>query len=136
MVSEGTLALLSACRFLLHGKEQEIARGQIRMTIGCLKELGEIWPRTARNVREIQTIVRHVLDFGSKSTETDDAPSESNDVRSLSSENERAGTEPEAQASSSGVDDFPSPSFIEDLCGLYNPSNLGRDLSWWVNDQS
>ncbi|KAL6863434.1 hypothetical protein ACO1O0_003688 [Amphichorda felina] len=39
MVSEGTLALLSACNFLFKGKEFAIARDQIRMTIGCLKAL-------------------------------------------------------------------------------------------------
>ncbi|KIH95336.1 C6 zinc finger domain protein [Sporothrix brasiliensis 5110] len=50
MVSEGTLALLSACTFLLEGKELAVARDQIRMTIGCLKTLGELWPRIETNV--------------------------------------------------------------------------------------
>lgn len=67
MVSEGTLALLSACRYLLEGRELAVARDQIRMTIGCLQALGEVWRRTASNVREIQTIARHVLGLGSKS---------------------------------------------------------------------
>lgn len=61
MISEGTLALLSACNFLLRGKELAIARDQIRMIIGCLKALAEIWPRTQRNVHEIQLIARYVL---------------------------------------------------------------------------
>ncbi|CAG8936662.1 unnamed protein product [Penicillium salamii] len=61
MVSEGTLALLSDCSFLLKGRELAIARDQIRMTIGCLKTLGEFWPRTARNVEEIQKIAQCVL---------------------------------------------------------------------------
>ncbi|KAI4596382.1 hypothetical protein KJ359_005512 [Pestalotiopsis sp. 9143b] len=67
MVSEGTLALLSACNFLLEGKEREIARDQIRLIIGCLTSLGELWPRTARNVKEIQFIARHVFGLESKS---------------------------------------------------------------------
>lgn len=61
MVSEGILALLSACCIRLEGRELAIARDQVRMTLGCLKALGEIWPRTARNVREIQMIAQHVL---------------------------------------------------------------------------
>ncbi|KAL3481753.1 hypothetical protein BJX99DRAFT_253279 [Aspergillus californicus] len=64
MVSEGALALLSACKFLLKGSELAIARDQIRVTIGCLKALAEYWPRTARNVREMQTIAQHVLGLG------------------------------------------------------------------------
>lgn len=61
MVSEGTLALLSACKYLLRETKLATARDQIRMTIGCLADLGTIWPRTARNLREIQTIARHAL---------------------------------------------------------------------------
>jgi hypothetical protein len=61
MINEGTLALLSACRILLTGKDLEVARGQIRMTIGCLQALAQLWPRIAMSLWEIKTIARHVL---------------------------------------------------------------------------
>ncbi|KAL7952500.1 hypothetical protein V8C34DRAFT_323033 [Trichoderma compactum] len=41
MMSEGTLALLSACKFLLKGTELSRARDQVRMTIGCLKAIAQ-----------------------------------------------------------------------------------------------
>ncbi|KAF5253054.1 hypothetical protein FANTH_2028 [Fusarium anthophilum] len=37
MVSEGTLALLSACTYMLKDQALAVARDQIRLTIGCLK---------------------------------------------------------------------------------------------------
>ena len=61
MVSEGTLALLSACRFLLTGKDLQVARGQLRMTVGCLEALAKLWPRIAMILWEIKTTARHVL---------------------------------------------------------------------------
>lgn len=61
MVSEGLLALLSACSVYLKGKDLTVARDQIRVALGCLKVLGEVWPRTARNVRQLQTIAQSVL---------------------------------------------------------------------------
>jgi hypothetical protein len=76
MMSEGTLALLSACRYLLQDKALAIARDQIRLSIGCLKALGEVWPRTAKNVKEIQTIARHVL-VTKGGTASDPTPSSS-----------------------------------------------------------
>lgn len=69
MVSEGTLALLSACAFRLTGKELATARDQIRMIIGCLKALGQLWSRAATNVQEIQKIARHVLSLDNKPAE-------------------------------------------------------------------
>ncbi|KAF5621104.1 C6 transcription factor [Fusarium tjaetaba] len=40
MVSEGTLALLSACTYMLKDQALAVARDQIRLTIGCLKAVG------------------------------------------------------------------------------------------------
>lgn len=61
MVNEGVLALLSACNYLFRGKDLEIARAQLRMTIGCLQTLAQSWPRIASNIKETKTIARHVL---------------------------------------------------------------------------
>ncbi len=61
MVTTGTLPLLSACRFLFSGQRLAVARDQIRLSIGCLKTLGDIWAQGARSVGEIQTIAREVL---------------------------------------------------------------------------
>jgi hypothetical protein len=121
MVSEGTLALLSACNFIFRGEELATAREQIRMIIGCLKVLGEVWPRTARNVREIQTIAQHVLGLGSKvaiSTGTDNT-SDIGEVPLFSGN--------EGQYETGGFDLVPLES-IEDLCGFYNLPSLDFDV--------
>lgn len=113
MVSEGTLALLSACKFQLKDKELRIARDQIKMTIGCLKALGEVWPRTARNVGEIQMIARHVLDVGRGVSASKSTP-EANQVPDLSSGNDYSGS---SEGNQSGGDFMPSFGDV-DLCGL------------------
>lgn len=128
MVSEGTLALLSACSFLLKGKELAVARDQIRMTIGCLRALGEIWSRTARNVQEIQTIAQHVLGLKPKS----DTP-QSSEVPSLSGGEEQRNSGSEAE--STGLDVLSGVQDLDSVCGWYNPSDLGIDLLWWMNNE-
>ncbi|KAH8703719.1 hypothetical protein BGW36DRAFT_90774 [Talaromyces proteolyticus] len=129
MVSEGTLALLSACNFILNGKELAIAREQIRMTIGCLKALGEIWPRTARNVREIQTIARHVLGLGSK-VESDSSRTGSSEAPGLSGGEGQGNLGSDTDASTNAMSILPSLSSIDDLCGWYNLGDFSSDLSW------
>ena len=125
MVSEGTLALLSACHFLLKGKELAIAREQIRMTIGCLKALAELWPRTARNVRELQTIAHHVLGLGSKVTTQ---LREGSDFSSCQSQGDAFGSE--TGTSSDDFNILPSLGSIDDLCGWYNIGDLDPNIAW------
>ena len=132
MVSEGTLALLSACNYLFKGKDLATARDQIRMTIGCLKALGEIWPRTARNVREIQTIAHHVLGIGSKNASKSGTP-KSSDVPPLFGGQEQRSLGSEGEISSNDTDMLPSLGSIEDLCGWYNLGDLD-DLPWGMTD--
>lgn len=156
MVSEGTLALLSACTFLFKGQELAIARDQIRMTIGCLKALGELWPRTAKNVQEIQTIARHVLGLGgpkaaagepvaaseicsvlgSHGSKVSSLPSASDDQ---GDQGQQRGPESEADTAAtttnSDIDDvFASLGSMEEVCGWYNEGELEQDLSWWANN--
>lgn len=91
------------------------------MIIGCLKVLGEVWPRIARNVREIQTIAQHVLGLGSKvavSTGTDSTP-DTGEVPVLSGGEE--------QYEIGDFDIVPLES-IEDLCGFYNLPSLDFDV--------
>ncbi|KAJ0417952.1 hypothetical protein BJY00DRAFT_288693 [Aspergillus carlsbadensis] len=155
MVSEGTLALLSACHFYLRGPKLAIARDQIRMTIGCLKALGEIWPRTARNVREIQTIAQHVLGVGSRGTSTSmstgtgtgctttpgssDLPplvggagAGTGDGRGSGSGSGSLGSSEGGDLSSTETDPVSSLlGSIDDLCGWYNlAGDLTSDLPW------
>lgn len=134
MVSEGTLALLSACAFQLSGKELAIARDQIRMTIGCLKDLGELWPRTASNVKEIQTIARHVLGLGGSRATGSSSTAGSSNVPSLSGGESRGslGSDAEAPSMDNGV--LGSMGSMEDVCGWYNLSDLGPELEQWMGD--
>lgn len=130
MISEGTLALLSACKFLLRGTELAIAREQIRLSIGCLKNMGDLWPRTARNVSQIQTIARHVLGLESQ-TPSKDTPGS---VHSRTSASETHETSTEA-TSSSNSDIFTTIRDFDDVCGWYDIGELDSALSWWPADQ-
>lgn len=134
MISEGALSLLSACYCLLAGKELAIARDQIRMIIGCLKTLGALWPRTAKNVREIQTIASHVLGLTSataasvrsrESTGSSELPSLSHGEGTQAS-----GTTPEASMSGSESDVLLSLDSLQDMCGWFNMGDLDADPSW------
>lgn len=130
MVSEGTLALLSACSALFKGKDLAIARDQIRMTLGCLKVLGEVWPRTARNVREIQTIAQCVLGLGQSASYhstpgSSELPSFGADGISLDSTNGGLSTDDNELGAALGA--------IDDLCGWYNLGDLD-DLPWGMSN--
>jgi hypothetical protein len=130
MVSEGTLALLSACSALLKGKDLAIARDQIRMTLGCLKVLGEVWPRTARNVREIQTVAQCVLGLGQVTSNhstpgSSELPSFGGDGISLDSTTGGLSTDDNDLSASVAA--------IEDLCGWYNLGDLD-DLPWGLSN--
>jgi hypothetical protein len=140
MVSEGTLALLSACHFYLKGSKLAIARDQIRMTIGCLKALGEIWPRTARNVREIQTIAQHVLGVGPRGTSTGmgntTTPGSSDLPQLVGGQGSGSGSLGSSEGgdpdlSSTETDPVSLLGSIDDLCGWYNlAGDLSTDLPW------
>jgi hypothetical protein len=130
MVSEGTLALLSACNFLYKGKDLAIARDQIRMTIGCLKALGEVWPRTARNVRELQTIGQYVLGVGSRVESNSDASNSTEGLHAFEGEESLSSS---TDVLSSDTDTLSSIRSIQDLCGWYGLGDLA-DLPWGMGD--
>ncbi|KAJ6172806.1 hypothetical protein N7470_001873 [Penicillium chermesinum] len=115
---------------LLEGKDLAIARDQIRMTLGCLKVLGEVWPRTARNVREIQTIAQCVLGLG---------PVVSNHNNSATIDLLAFGADeisPDSTASGLSADSNDLSASVGDteyLHGWYNPGDLD-DLSWRGTD--
>lgn len=130
MISGGTLALLSACKFLLQKQDLAIARGQIRMTIGCLLAIGAVWPRAARNVREIQIIARRVLDLETRTASRSEAAKPS-EVPSLSSDGEaHGGTVPDVDAPVNDGEIFPLFESIDSLGGWCNLGDLDLDLSW------
>ncbi|KAK1849866.1 C6 transcription factor [Colletotrichum chrysophilum] len=133
MVSEGTLALLSACNFLLQGKQLATARDQIRLTIGCLKALGEFWPRTAKNVLEIQTIARHVLGLKRKTTSSDGTQT-SNDATSQSGETATTGFGHSGSSNENGILSYLGS--MEDVCGWYNLGDLSSDFAQWPEHQT
>ncbi|QGI68493.1 hypothetical protein CEK26_012454 [Fusarium fujikuroi] len=127
MVSEGTLALLSACTYMLKDQALAVARDQIRLTIGCLKAVGEVWPRTARNVKEIQTIARHVLGLGGGSAEVGSTPG-STQVPSLT-QSEGEGSMESLPTMDQDDNVFASLGSFEDICGWIN-MGVELDSSW------
>lgn len=79
MVTTGLIPYLSACKFVLSGKKLALARDQIRLSIGCLKSLAEIWPQGSKTVKEIQEIAQEVLGLKqSQETSTEAASSTGN----------------------------------------------------------
>jgi hypothetical protein len=132
MTSEGTLALLSACKYLLQDKALAIARHQIRLTIGCLKSLGEVWPRTAKNVKEIQTIARYVLETKGRSTTASITPS-SSEPTSLMGSGGQTSTQTVDVLEQTG-DVFPSLGSLEDICGWFNMSPELNPNAWMAGD--
>ncbi|KAK1533556.1 hypothetical protein CPAR01_10264, partial [Colletotrichum paranaense] len=117
--------------FLLKGKELAVARDQIRMTIGCLKTLGKVWPRTAKNVREIQTIAQHVLGLkprlNGERTATDTAGS-----LAVTDKVDAGNSNSQTSMSSSESEVFASLGTMDDVCGWYNMEGISSQLSHWV----
>lgn len=127
MVSEGTLSLLSACKYLLRDKELAIARDQIRLTIGCLKSLGEVWTRTAKNVKEIQTIARHVLVLDKGST----MPG-SSEIPSLTGSDGRASSQ-STDVMAQEDDALSALGSLTDICGWIN---MGSEFNYdWMGEE-
>ncbi|KAJ4117537.1 hypothetical protein NW768_010900 [Fusarium equiseti] len=127
MVSEGTLSLLSACKYLLRDKELAIARDQIRLTIGCLKTLGKVWARTAKNVKEIQTIARHVLGLEKRGV------SRSSAAPSLTGSS-GDGSSQSADVPTEYGDILASLGSFEDICGWIN---IGSEVNYdWMGEES
>ncbi|OAA72020.1 C6 zinc finger domain protein [Akanthomyces lecanii RCEF 1005] len=131
MVSEGTLALLSACKFLLRGHELAIARDQIRLTIGCLKNMGDLWPRTSRNVSQIQAIAKHVLGIEARAVPKDASGS----AHSATSVSDGNGSSTDI-TSSSNSDVFSTIRDFDDICGWFDIGEMDSALPFWPADQS
>jgi hypothetical protein len=55
------LAQISACRFKLKGAEYKAARDRVRLGLGAIKALGEVWTIGQVTVDEIRVIARDVL---------------------------------------------------------------------------
>ncbi|KAM3555556.1 hypothetical protein MY1884_005541 [Beauveria asiatica] len=130
MISEGTLALLSACKFLLRGDELAVARDQIRLTIGCLKSLGALWPRAARNVSQIQTIAKHVLGIETHSSAAADKGASAS---ATCASGEKESSCEMASLSNSHV--FSTMRDFDDICGWYDIGELDSALPFWPADQ-
>jgi hypothetical protein len=61
MVTTVALSLVAACRFHFTGQRLVIARGQLRLMIGCLKCLAQAWPQAEKNLIDLQAIAREIL---------------------------------------------------------------------------
>ncbi|EFY94996.1 Zn(2)-Cys(6) zinc finger domain protein [Metarhizium robertsii] len=130
MVTTGTIPFLSACKFLFTGAKLSIAREQIRLTIGCLKSLGEVWPQGARTVKEIQAIAREVLGLGASAVPRSVVlPS---DTSSGVSSSQRS---PLSQSGSqnSSIDDLLFPDTIDSLSSCWDMQNQQIDMNLWFS---
>ncbi|KAF2110455.1 hypothetical protein BDV96DRAFT_202238 [Lophiotrema nucula] len=61
MLSNMTIAHLSACRHVFREPRLSLEREKIRLNMGVLKMMGEFWPSGAREYRKMGIIAREVL---------------------------------------------------------------------------
>ncbi|KAL4963855.1 putative C6 transcription factor [Aspergillus stella-maris] len=61
MISNLVIAHLAACRFYYKGAELKMARERVRLSMGSLKVLGEVWSMGRRTYREVGVIARDIL---------------------------------------------------------------------------
>jgi hypothetical protein len=61
MISNITIAHLSACRFVIPSTQIQAEREKIRLNMGVLKMMGEFWPAGQREYREMGIIAREIL---------------------------------------------------------------------------
>ncbi|KAF2264379.1 hypothetical protein CC78DRAFT_533238 [Lojkania enalia] len=61
MISNMTIAHLSACRYIFQETKLHLEREKIRLNMGVLKMLGEYWPAGKREYHDIGIIAREIL---------------------------------------------------------------------------
>jgi len=71
-VALSILAELSACSYVLQGRQYEAARTRIRLGIGILKEYAKTWPVGGQTFQEIKTIAREVFAMAAQRINTVD----------------------------------------------------------------
>ena len=55
------LAQIAACRLKLKGLLYNAARDRIRLGLGVIKTMGEVWPVAQKTLKEVQIIARETL---------------------------------------------------------------------------
>ena len=61
IVSEISLAQISACKLLLDEHAMSIARDRIRLSIGFLTQMGTVWPLAKEMARDVRYVARRTL---------------------------------------------------------------------------
>jgi hypothetical protein len=61
MISNMTIAHLSACRYIFQEPRLSLERDKIRLNMGVLKMMGEFWPAGAREYHDVGIIAREIL---------------------------------------------------------------------------
>ncbi|KAL5339643.1 hypothetical protein BJX70DRAFT_363530 [Aspergillus crustosus] len=66
-ISNLVIAHLAACRFHYSGQPLKLARERIRLSMGALKVLGEVWPMGQRTYKEVGIVAREILGLKNQS---------------------------------------------------------------------
>jgi hypothetical protein len=61
MVATTTIGHLAACRYIFKDEQLKVARERIRVAMGALEAMAEVWPRGKKVVREVKTVARELL---------------------------------------------------------------------------
>ena len=70
MVATVAIANLSACKYILAEQRLSLARERLRVSIGVLKSLGEIWPLGKTTLQELQAVAREMLNLGNTNADS------------------------------------------------------------------
>lgn len=125
MLATGTISLLAACKFHLTGQRLGIARHQIRMSIGHLKTLAEVWVQAARSLSEIQTIAREVL--GQQLTQRQQVePNEGSDKHIV----DKSGPESMSDLCQNPSGDYFAQHSMEGLQAYFDLGDFCTDQNW------
>ena len=61
MAATTTIGHLAACKHIFKDEQLKVARERIRVAMGALETMAEVWPRGKKVVREVKTVARELL---------------------------------------------------------------------------
>ena len=70
MVATVAIANLSACKYILAEQRLSLARERLRVSIGVLKSLEEIWPLGKVTLQELRAVAREMLNLGNTNADS------------------------------------------------------------------
>ena len=61
IIATTTIGHLAACKYVFKDEQLRVARERVRVAMGAMETLAEVWPRGKKVVREVKTVARELL---------------------------------------------------------------------------